>query len=161
MPDTITQWLFNVYCLTTDGARRSLRFASTQTLSVERSFFLKVDAPKSVVDGEEFEVQVFVFNYLNDSLSHSVIVDVEVEEGTGSKNRTPQIQCIGAMRAISLKSWRFKALYSTASSSMNIVAKAYIDDATLSCNNEQGKRRRKLSIMDSEKRTILVKVSKL
>lgn len=61
-PDSITDWIFNAFCL---SKKLSIGVAPTTSLKVFRPLFLSINMPYSVVKGELFSVQVSVFNYLD------------------------------------------------------------------------------------------------
>jgi CD109 antigen len=72
VPDTITTWMLRAVAISKD---KGLGIAEDQ-LRVFQPFFLTIDLPYLAIRGEEFPVQVAIYNYLNESLS----VQVEIEE---------------------------------------------------------------------------------
>ncbi len=71
-PDTITTWQLRAVGISKD---KGLGVAEDQ-LRVFQPFFLKVDLPYSCIRGEEFPVQVALYNYLEDPQE----IYVEIEE---------------------------------------------------------------------------------
>ena len=71
VPDSITTWMLRVVALSKD---KGLGVAEN-SLRVFQPFFLTVDLPYSATRGEEFPVQVAVYNYLN--AAQTVQVDIE------------------------------------------------------------------------------------
>ena len=61
-PDSITDWIFNAYCL---SKQNSIGVANPQTLNVFQPFFVSVNLPYSVVKGEILPVQASIFNYMD------------------------------------------------------------------------------------------------
>ncbi|XP_051551679.1 alpha-2-macroglobulin-like protein 1 [Myxocyprinus asiaticus] len=60
VPDTITTWETEAFCLSPKG----LGLASPAKLTVFQLFFLELSLPYSVIRGESFELKATVFNYL-------------------------------------------------------------------------------------------------
>uniref|UniRef100_H0XV65 Ovostatin n=1 Tax=Otolemur garnettii TaxID=30611 RepID=H0XV65_OTOGA len=69
IPDTITQWKANGFCV---NGEAGFGISSTITLEVSQSFFVKIDLPFSVVQNEQFDLIVSVFSYLNTCVEISV-----------------------------------------------------------------------------------------
>ena len=61
-PDSITDWIFNAFCLSKEF---SVGVAPTTTLKVFQPFFVSINLPYSVVSNEVWPVQVSVFNFMN------------------------------------------------------------------------------------------------
>ncbi|XP_062873323.1 alpha-2-macroglobulin-like [Trichomycterus rosablanca] len=60
VPDTITTWETEAFCLSPTG----LGLAPTAQLTVFQPFFLELSLPYSIIRGENFELKATVFNYL-------------------------------------------------------------------------------------------------
>jgi CD109 antigen len=71
VPDTITTWMLRAVAVSKD---KGLGVAE-DTLTVFQPFFLTIDLPYSAIRGEEFPVQVAIYNYLD--ATQSVQVDIE------------------------------------------------------------------------------------
>ncbi|KAL1260701.1 hypothetical protein QQF64_008528 [Cirrhinus molitorella] len=61
VPDTITSWETEVFCLFSKG----LGLAPPAQLTVFQPFFLELSLPYSIIRGEIFELKATVFNYLS------------------------------------------------------------------------------------------------
>lgn len=62
VPDTITDWLLDAYCVSNSSG---LGISETKTLKVFQPLFVSVNLPYSVVRGESFPVKATIFNYEN------------------------------------------------------------------------------------------------
>jgi CD109 antigen len=71
VPDTITTWMLQAVAMSKE---KGLGIAEDQ-LKAFQPFFLTVDLPYSAIRGEEFPVDVAVYNYLNEQ--QSVVVQIE------------------------------------------------------------------------------------
>lgn len=71
VPDSITTWMLRAVAVSKE---KGLGVAES-SLKVFQPFFLTIDLPYSVIRGEEFPVQVAVYNYLD--TTQSVQVDIE------------------------------------------------------------------------------------
>ncbi|XP_071372715.1 alpha-2-macroglobulin-like [Centroberyx affinis] len=60
VPDTITTWETEAFCLSPQG----FGLAPRKELTVFQPFFLELSLPYSIIRGEEFELKATVFNYL-------------------------------------------------------------------------------------------------
>ncbi|XP_051989609.1 LOW QUALITY PROTEIN: alpha-2-macroglobulin-like protein 1 [Xyrauchen texanus] len=60
VPDTITTWVMEVFCLSSKG----LGLALPAQLTAFQPFFLELSLPYSIIRGESFELKATVFNYL-------------------------------------------------------------------------------------------------
>uniref|UniRef100_A0A671NMT4 Alpha-2-macroglobulin-like n=1 Tax=Sinocyclocheilus anshuiensis TaxID=1608454 RepID=A0A671NMT4_9TELE len=61
VPDTITSWETEAFCLSSKG----LGLAPPAQLTVFQPFFLELSLPYSIIRGEIFELKATVFNYLS------------------------------------------------------------------------------------------------
>ncbi|XP_073673327.1 alpha-2-macroglobulin-like [Garra rufa] len=61
VPDTITSWETETFCLSSKG----LGLAPPAQLTVFQPFFLELSLPYSIIRGEIFELKATVFNYLS------------------------------------------------------------------------------------------------
>ncbi|KAI5630556.1 alpha-2-macroglobulin-like isoform X2, partial [Silurus asotus] len=61
VPDTITTWETETFCVSSIG----LGLAPPVTLTVFQPFFLELSLPYSIIRGEVFELKATVFNYLS------------------------------------------------------------------------------------------------
>ena len=60
VPDTITTWETEAFCLSPQG----FGLAPPVQLTVFQPFFLELSLPYSIIRGETFELKATVFNYL-------------------------------------------------------------------------------------------------
>uniref|UniRef100_F6TLI5 Ovostatin homolog 2-like n=1 Tax=Macaca mulatta TaxID=9544 RepID=F6TLI5_MACMU len=72
IPDTITQWEASGFCVNGDVG---FGVSSTATLEVSQPFFVEIASPFSVVQNEQFDLIVNVFNYLDTCVEISVQVE--------------------------------------------------------------------------------------
>uniref|UniRef100_A0A2K6EDH5 Alpha-2-macroglobulin domain-containing protein n=1 Tax=Macaca nemestrina TaxID=9545 RepID=A0A2K6EDH5_MACNE len=72
IPDTITQWEASGFCVNGDVG---FGVSSTTTLEVSQPFFVEIASPFSVVQNEQFDLIVNVFNYLDTCVEISVQVE--------------------------------------------------------------------------------------
>ncbi|NWT73795.1 A2ML1 protein, partial [Prunella himalayana] len=64
VPDTITEWNANAFCVADTG----FGFSPLTSLRVFQPFFVDVSLPYSVIQGETFRLKATVFNYLKDCI---------------------------------------------------------------------------------------------
>ncbi|XP_009465521.1 PREDICTED: alpha-2-macroglobulin-like protein 1 [Nipponia nippon] len=64
VPDTITEWNANTFCVADTG----FGFSPLTTLKVFQPFFVDLSLPYSVIQGETFCLKATVFNYLKDCI---------------------------------------------------------------------------------------------
>ncbi|NXD24457.1 A2MG protein, partial [Spelaeornis formosus] len=64
VPDTITEWNANTFCVAETG----FGFSPLTSFRVFQPFFVDVSLPYSVVQGETFRLKATVFNYLKDCI---------------------------------------------------------------------------------------------
>ncbi|XP_054040699.1 alpha-2-macroglobulin-like protein 1 isoform X2 [Rissa tridactyla] len=64
VPDTITEWNANTFCVADIG----FGFSPLATLRVFQPFFVELSLPYSVIQGETFSLKATVFNYLKDCI---------------------------------------------------------------------------------------------
>jgi hypothetical protein len=60
VPDTITEWIIDSYCL---SGEKGLGIAPRKSLKVFQPLFVSLDLPYSVISKEVFEVKASIFNY--------------------------------------------------------------------------------------------------
>ncbi|XP_006164931.1 ovostatin homolog 2, partial [Tupaia chinensis] len=69
IPDTITQWDANGFCV---NGEAGFGISSTVSLEVSQPFFVEISSPFSVVRNERFDLIVSVFSYLSTCVEISV-----------------------------------------------------------------------------------------
>ncbi|KAK9520429.1 hypothetical protein VZT92_020315 [Zoarces viviparus] len=68
VPDTITTWETEAFCLSPQG----FGLAPRKEITVFQPFFLELSLPYSIIRGEHFELKATVFNYLSSCIMVSV-----------------------------------------------------------------------------------------
>ncbi|NXY13731.1 A2ML1 protein, partial [Atrichornis clamosus] len=72
VPDTITEWNANTFCVADTG----FGFSPLTTLRVLQPFFVDLSLPYSVIQGETFSLKATVFNYLKDCIQiHTTLTE--------------------------------------------------------------------------------------
>ncbi|XP_039911176.1 alpha-2-macroglobulin-like protein 1 [Hirundo rustica] len=72
VPDTITEWNANTFCVADTG----FGFSPLTSLRVFQPFFVDVSLPYSVIQGETFRLKATVFNYLTDCIQvHTTLTE--------------------------------------------------------------------------------------
>ncbi|XP_063004728.1 alpha-2-macroglobulin-like protein 1 isoform X1 [Melospiza melodia melodia] len=72
VPDTITEWNANTFCVADIG----FGFSPLTSLRVFQPFFVDVSLPYSVIQGETFKLKATVFNYLKDCIQvHTTLTE--------------------------------------------------------------------------------------
>ncbi|XP_014115222.1 PREDICTED: alpha-2-macroglobulin-like protein 1 isoform X1 [Pseudopodoces humilis] len=72
VPDTITEWNANTFCVADTG----FGFSPLTSLRVFQPFFVDVSLPYSVIQGETFSLKATVFNYLKDCIQvHTTLME--------------------------------------------------------------------------------------
>ncbi|XP_030124147.4 alpha-2-macroglobulin-like protein 1 [Taeniopygia guttata] len=72
VPDTITEWNANTFCVADAG----FGFSPLISLRVFQPFFVDVSLPYSVIQGETFSLKATVFNYLKDCIQvHTTLTE--------------------------------------------------------------------------------------
>nr|XP_058138758.1 ovostatin homolog isoform X2 [Dasypus novemcinctus] len=85
IPDTITQWEANGFCVNGDVG---FGISSTVSLNAFQPFFVELSLPFSLVRNEQCDLVVNVFNYLNSCVEISV--QLEASEDYEANINTPQ-----------------------------------------------------------------------
>ncbi|NXK67932.1 A2ML1 protein, partial [Sylvietta virens] len=72
VPDTITEWNANTFCVADAG----FGFSHLASLRVFQPFFVDVSLPYSVIQGETFRLKATVFNYLKECIQvHTTLTE--------------------------------------------------------------------------------------
>ncbi|OXB72226.1 UNVERIFIED_CONTAM: hypothetical protein H355_013405, partial [Colinus virginianus] len=72
VPDTITEWNANTFCVANTG----FGLSHLTTLTVFQPFFVDLSLPYSVTQGEIFSLKATVFNYLKDCIQvHTTLIE--------------------------------------------------------------------------------------
>ena len=73
VPDTITSWVADAFAVSQTNA---VTIARPATLTVFQPFFVTINLPYSVIRGEILDITVTLFNYLQDSTTVSLLLDI-------------------------------------------------------------------------------------
>lgn len=68
VPDSITEWNANTFCVADNG----FGLSHLATLRVFQPFFVDLSLPYSVIQGEIFSLKATIFNYLKDCIQVSI-----------------------------------------------------------------------------------------
>ncbi|XP_064026995.1 alpha-2-macroglobulin-like protein 1 [Pogoniulus pusillus] len=72
VPDTITEWNANAFCVSETG----FGFSPLTSLRVFQPFFVDLSLPYSVIQGETFSLKAIVFNYLKNCIQvHTMLTE--------------------------------------------------------------------------------------
>ncbi|XP_034557112.1 alpha-2-macroglobulin-like isoform X3 [Notolabrus celidotus] len=75
VPDTITTWETEAFCLSPQG----FVLAPREKLTVFQPFFLELSLPYSIIRGENFELKATVFNYLSSCIMVTATPDASLD----------------------------------------------------------------------------------
>ncbi|XP_040828168.1 pregnancy zone protein-like [Ochotona curzoniae] len=129
VPDTITEWKANAFCL---SGTTGLGLSPVISLDVFQPFFLELTLPYSVVRGEAFILKATVFNYL----SHCIRVKVQLEVSSAflavptEKNKESHCVCGNRQKTVS---W---SVTPSSLGKVNFTATAEALQSQELCNNE-------------------------
>lgn len=76
VPDTITKWETEAFCLSSKG----FGLAPPVSMMVFQPFFLELSLPYSIIRGEYFELKATVFNYLSKCIMVWVYLLIRIEK---------------------------------------------------------------------------------
>ncbi|TRY74304.1 hypothetical protein DNTS_002941, partial [Danionella cerebrum] len=126
VPDTITTWEADAFCLSPKG----FGLAPTSVLTVFQPFFLELTLPYSIVRGESLELKATVFNYLPQCIKVEVIP-------TPSSNFTLQLltDSSSCLCANGRKTFRW-SLTATVLGKLNITVSAQAKSSQTPCGTE-------------------------
>ncbi|RXN08318.1 alpha-2-macroglobulin-like isoform X2 [Labeo rohita] len=127
VPDTITTWETEAFCLSSKG----LGLAPPALLTAFQPFFLELSLPYSIVRGETFELKATVFNYL----SKCIMVKVTPAPSSSFSLRSlsdTYSSCLCANARKTFK-WVFTA---SVLGTVNVTVSAQADQSQSLCGNE-------------------------
>ncbi|KAL1246514.1 hypothetical protein QQF64_034648 [Cirrhinus molitorella] len=127
VPDTITTWETEAFCLSSEG----LGLAPPALLTVFQPFFLELSLPYSIVRGEFFELKATVFNYL----SKCIMVKVTPAPSSSFTLRSltdPYSSCLCANARKTFK-W---VLMASVLGAVNVTVSAQAEQSQSLCGNE-------------------------
>ncbi|XP_048061395.1 LOW QUALITY PROTEIN: alpha-1-inhibitor 3-like [Megalobrama amblycephala] len=127
VPDTITTWETEAFCLSSKG----LGLAPPALLTVFQPFFLELSLPYSIVRGESFELKATVFSYL----SKCIMVKVTPASSTGFTlvaSNEPYSSCLCANGRKTFK-W---VLTASVLGAVNVTVNASAEPSRTRCGTE-------------------------
>ncbi|XP_062275147.1 alpha-2-macroglobulin-like [Scomber scombrus] len=128
VPDTITTWETEAFCLSPHG----FGLAPRKELTAFQPFFLELTLPYSIIRGEHFELKATVFNYLSSCIMVSVTPTVSLDYTLTPLSDDQYTSCLCANERKTL-SW---SLAPSVLGVMNVTVSAEAVKSHASCNNE-------------------------
>ncbi|ROI16514.1 Alpha-2-macroglobulin [Anabarilius grahami] len=127
VPDTITTWETEAFCLSSKG----LGLAPAALLTVFQPFFLELSLPYSIVRGESFELKATVFNYLSKCIMVKVTPASSTAFTLGASNE-PYSSCLCANGRKTFK-W---VLTASVLGAVNVTVNASAEPSQTRCGTE-------------------------
>ncbi|XP_008296526.1 alpha-2-macroglobulin-like [Stegastes partitus] len=128
VPDTITTWETETFCLSHEG----FGLAPRKEVTVFQPFFLDLTLPYSIVRGEEFELKATVFNYQSSCIMIQVTPALSSDYTLTPLSGNQYTSCLCGNERKTL-SWTMNP---TALGVVNVTATAEAVTSAVSCNNE-------------------------
>ncbi|PWA22089.1 hypothetical protein CCH79_00010255 [Gambusia affinis] len=128
VPDTITTWETETFCLSPQG----FGLAPRQKLTVFQPFFLELTLPYSIIRGENFELKATVFNYLTKCIMVKVTAAPSSDYTLTPLSGDQYTSCLCANERKTL-SW---SMNPTALGVVNVTVTAEAIPSHASCDNE-------------------------
>uniref|UniRef100_A0A668ARA8 Alpha-2-macroglobulin-like n=1 Tax=Myripristis murdjan TaxID=586833 RepID=A0A668ARA8_9TELE len=128
VPDTITTWETEAFCLSPQG----FGLAPRKELTVFQPFFLELSLPYSIIRGEHFELKATVFNYLPRCIMVTVTPAPSVEYTLTPLSGDKYSSCLCASERKTV-SW---TMAPSVLGAVNVSVSAEAVTSDLSCNNE-------------------------
>ncbi|XP_041666122.1 alpha-2-macroglobulin-like protein 1 isoform X2 [Cheilinus undulatus] len=128
VPDTITTWETEAFCLSPQG----FGLAPRETLTAFQPFFLELSLPHSIIRGEQFDLKGTVFNYL------SRCIMVTVSPATSSDYTLTPLsgeEYTSCLCANERKTFRW-TMNPSVLGVVNVTVSAEAIESHLSCDNE-------------------------
>uniref|UniRef100_A0AAZ1WXR9 Alpha-2-macroglobulin-like n=1 Tax=Oreochromis aureus TaxID=47969 RepID=A0AAZ1WXR9_OREAU len=128
VPDTITTWETEAFCLSSQG----FGLAPRQEMKVFQPFFLELTMPYSIIRGEHFELKATVFNYLTSCIMVTVTPGPSSDYTLTPLSGDLYTSCLCANERKTL-SW---TMIPTALGAVNVTVSAEAVASHVSCDNE-------------------------
>ncbi|XP_054901641.1 alpha-2-macroglobulin-like [Poeciliopsis prolifica] len=128
VPDTITTWETETFCLSPQG----FGLAPRQKLTVFQPFFLELTLPYSIIRGENFELKATVFNYLTKCIMMKVTAAPSSDYTLTPLSGDQYTSCLCANEQKTL-SWTINP---TVLGTVNVTVSAEAVPSHASCENE-------------------------
>ncbi|XP_029301679.1 alpha-2-macroglobulin-like [Cottoperca gobio] len=128
VPDTITTWETEAFCLSPQG----FGLAPRLEITVFQPFFLELTLPYSIIRGEHFELKATVFNYLTSCIMVSVTPEPSLDYTLTpfSSDQFTTCLCGGERKTFS---WTMDA---SAIGVLNVTVSAEAVPSIVACDNE-------------------------
>ncbi|XP_051718037.1 alpha-2-macroglobulin [Ctenopharyngodon idella] len=127
VPDTITSWETEAFCLSSEG----LGLAPPAQLTVFQPFFLELSLPYSIIRGEIFELKATVFNYL----SKCIMVKVTPAPSSDYTLKASDVQYSSCLCANGRKTFKW-ILTPSVLGVLSITVSAEAEASQTVCDNE-------------------------
>ncbi|KAI4815106.1 hypothetical protein KUCAC02_005269 [Chaenocephalus aceratus] len=128
VPDTITTWETEAFCLSSQG----FGLAPRKEITVFQPFFLELSLPYSIIRGEHFELKATVFNYLTSCIMVTVAPTPSLDYTLTPLSGDQYTSCLCGGERKTL-SW---TMAPSALGVMNVSVTAEAVDSQASCDNE-------------------------
>ncbi|CAI5657514.1 unnamed protein product [Oreochromis niloticus] len=128
VPDTITTWETEAFCLSSQG----FGLAPRKEMKVFQPFFLKLTMPYSIIRGEHFELKATVFNYLTSCIMVTVTPGPSSDYTLTPLSGDLYTSCLCANERKTLR-W---TMIPTALGAVNVTVSAEAVASHVSCDNE-------------------------
>ncbi|XP_065531588.1 alpha-2-macroglobulin-like protein 1 isoform X3 [Lathamus discolor] len=127
VPDTITEWNANTFCVADTG----FGLSPLTTLRVFQPFFVDLSLPYSVIQGETFSLKATVFNYLKDCIQVRTTLIETPELQVGACPGCQFTSCLCANEAKTFM-WNVTA---TRLGKVNVTVSSVAEDSHNLCDN--------------------------
>uniref|UniRef100_A0A3P9CYR2 Alpha-2-macroglobulin-like n=1 Tax=Maylandia zebra TaxID=106582 RepID=A0A3P9CYR2_9CICH len=128
VPDTITTWETEAFCLSSQG----FGLAARKEMKVFQPFFLELTMPYSIIRGEHFELRATVFNYLTSCIMVTVTPGPSSDYTLTPLSGDLYTSCLCANERKTLR-W---TMIPTALGAVNVTVSAEAVASHVSCDNE-------------------------
>uniref|UniRef100_A0A669C948 Alpha-2-macroglobulin domain-containing protein n=1 Tax=Oreochromis niloticus TaxID=8128 RepID=A0A669C948_ORENI len=128
VPDTITTWETEAFCLSSQG----FGLAPRKEFRVFQPFFLELTMPYSIIRGEHFELKATVFNYLTSCIMVTVFATPSSDYTLTPLSGDQYTSCLCASERKTV-SW---TMIPTVLGAVNVTVSAEAVPSHVSCDNE-------------------------
>uniref|UniRef100_A0A668VFC4 Alpha-2-macroglobulin bait region domain-containing protein n=1 Tax=Oreochromis aureus TaxID=47969 RepID=A0A668VFC4_OREAU len=128
VPDTITTWETEAFCLSSQG----FGLAPRKEFRVFQPFFLELTMPYSIIRGEHFELKATVFNYLTSCIMVAVFATPSSDYTLTPLSGDQYTSCLCASERKTV-SW---TMIPTVLGAVNVTVSAEAVPSHVSCDNE-------------------------
>ncbi|XP_053728850.1 alpha-2-macroglobulin-like [Synchiropus splendidus] len=128
VPDTITTWETEAFCLSPEG----FGLAPREKLTVFQPFFVELSLPYSIIRGENFDLKATIFNYMDSCIMIGAYPSPSTEYTVTPYSGVEYTSCLCGNERKTLR-WAFSA---NSLGPVNITVTAEAVTSHTSCNNE-------------------------